>query len=113
MTGGHSADPVKDVLRYNSGATLVLYPTPKLSWDIWGIAVHGILLFVETYEAVEFIYDIKKGSAEGLGTGYLALTSQDHFTGHLPITASPSLTFRTLEVNSTGMTEMIPPSPSK
>ena len=75
----------------------MLYPTPSLSWSIWGIAIHGILAFIETYEAVECIFSIKKGSVEGLGTGYLWLMSLDQFTGHLPTTATPSLTSRTLD----------------
>jgi hypothetical protein len=113
ITAGHSQDPVNDVLRYTSGATLVLYPSPSLSWHTWGIAINGILAFIEIYEAVEFIFSIKKGSMEGVGNGYLALTSLDQFAGHLPITATPSLTSRTFEVNSTSMNETIPSSPSK
>ncbi|KAL2040769.1 hypothetical protein N7G274_006227 [Stereocaulon virgatum] len=108
----HGEDPIRNVLRYEWGAILVLYPTPMLSWMTWVTAINGIIAFVEAYEAVELIFNINKSPAEGLGTGYLALTSLNHFTGDLPLAASSGLTSRTHGVNSTNMNETIPSIPS-
>ena len=50
-------------LHYNSnGARLLFYPGRSMTWDMWGFAITGLSIFVNTFEFVEFVFRISSSS---------------------------------------------------
>lgn len=47
---------------------LLLHPTAKMTWKVWGTTVMDILDFIETYAYVDLDFDVYEESDQGLNT---------------------------------------------
>ena len=72
----HPQDPITDrQLRYSSGNVyLLMHQNGQMTWDVLETAIWGLMHFVQTYECVDFDFDIGEfGMERAFGTGALGV----------------------------------------
>ena len=77
----HSRWPMRTALLYTSNLTagggelaLDFFPGDRMTWQMWGLVLHGMKQFMMTFEYVELNFDVLFSPTGKIGHGSVELT---------------------------------------